>query len=317
MLKKILCMVIVTIMALATLTVATVGAEGGEIRRMGDVNLDGRHTIKDATAIQKSVAGYSVLSDFQLRLADVNESGTVNVKDATMIQKYLAELIDSDVFTKTVVNGETKEDETLPEDEGIVTLPEEEETTVPETTVPETTAPETTAPQISKPSDKGEVTIPVDEDETNRWGVNVSLAEKAVAERFLELVNEERAKTGAVPLEMHSALANASKIRSKEIIGCWSHTRPDGSSCYTAIEGEHGFGMMGENVAFNSGILNFDPDTLEEDIDYAARFFFGQFKSSEGHYANMIRKAFNCTGVGVEIVDNCCYMAQMFATVYE
>ncbi|MBQ2944271.1 MAG: hypothetical protein IJD93_06255, partial [Ruminococcus sp.] len=45
---------------------------------------------KDATAIQKHVASLITLSDTALILSDVDASGNVNVKDATAIQKWVA-----------------------------------------------------------------------------------------------------------------------------------------------------------------------------------------------------------------------------------
>ncbi len=56
----------------------------------GDVNCDGKVNIKDATAIQKHIAGLITLTDEGLAVADVDVSGTVNIKDATAIQKHIA-----------------------------------------------------------------------------------------------------------------------------------------------------------------------------------------------------------------------------------
>ena len=60
---------------------------------LGDVNRDGAVNIKDATAIQKKLAGLISLDEEQMFLADFNEDGNVNIKDATQIQKRLAGLI--------------------------------------------------------------------------------------------------------------------------------------------------------------------------------------------------------------------------------
>ena len=58
----------------------------------GDVNMDGRLNIKDATAIQKHIANLIIFSDEALNLADFNSDDKVNVKDATAIQKKIAGL---------------------------------------------------------------------------------------------------------------------------------------------------------------------------------------------------------------------------------
>ena len=59
--------------------------------QIGDVNLDGRVTISDVTAIQRHLAEIEPLTDEQLALADVDGDGMVTIDDATLIQMYLAE----------------------------------------------------------------------------------------------------------------------------------------------------------------------------------------------------------------------------------
>lgn len=59
----------------------------------GDVDYDGEKTVKDATLIQKCIAGIVVCDNRQKAVADVDGDGSVTVKDATMIQKYCAGVI--------------------------------------------------------------------------------------------------------------------------------------------------------------------------------------------------------------------------------
>ncbi len=59
---------------------------------LGDVDGDSKVTIKDATFVQKCVAGLNSLEDFGKFSADANRDGVVNIKDATEIQKHLAGL---------------------------------------------------------------------------------------------------------------------------------------------------------------------------------------------------------------------------------
>lgn len=62
---------------------------------LGDVNLDGKITIDDATLIQKYLAGVQEFDDeAQSLAADVNGSGDISIDDTTLIQKYIAGLID-------------------------------------------------------------------------------------------------------------------------------------------------------------------------------------------------------------------------------
>ena len=60
---------------------------------MGDVNMDGKLNIKDATLIQKYAAKIVDFDETQKKLADINKDEKINVKDATYIQKVLAKLI--------------------------------------------------------------------------------------------------------------------------------------------------------------------------------------------------------------------------------
>ncbi len=59
---------------------------------LGDANEDSNVNIKDATAIQKHIAGLALLTETGVKLADVDASTIVNIKDATAIQKHIAGL---------------------------------------------------------------------------------------------------------------------------------------------------------------------------------------------------------------------------------
>ena len=56
--------------------------------------------VKDATEVQKSVAGLITLSRSGELAADADMNESVNVKDATAIQKYVAGL-DTSIFIGT------------------------------------------------------------------------------------------------------------------------------------------------------------------------------------------------------------------------
>ena len=58
----------------------------------GDVNGDGNVNINDVTMIQKALAEYITLDEFQKKAADFDGDGRVTVSDATALQKKLAEL---------------------------------------------------------------------------------------------------------------------------------------------------------------------------------------------------------------------------------
>ena len=57
---------------------------------LGDANGDGVVNVKDATEIQKAVAGLLTLNETEKLYADADQNGVVNIKDATAIQKWVA-----------------------------------------------------------------------------------------------------------------------------------------------------------------------------------------------------------------------------------
>ncbi len=60
----------------------------------GDVNGDGKLSIDDVTALQRSLAEFDALSDAQMLAADANADGKVDVRDVTAIQRALAGFIE-------------------------------------------------------------------------------------------------------------------------------------------------------------------------------------------------------------------------------
>ena len=62
-------------------------------RLFGDVNLDGKVNIKDATTLQKHLAKMITLEAENLSVSDTNRDGKISISDATTIQKKIAGLI--------------------------------------------------------------------------------------------------------------------------------------------------------------------------------------------------------------------------------
>lgn len=129
----------------------------------------------------------------------------------------------------------------------------------PETDKPETDAPETDAP---------------DADSTAA----------AYAAQVIELVNEERAKEGLSALQSDEKAAAAAQVRAEEILVSFSHTRPDGRSCFTALdEAGASYRTAGENIALGQR-------TPEEVVN--------AWMDSEGHRKNILSSSFKAIGVG-------------------
>ena len=64
-----------------------------DLRFVGDTTADGKVNIRDATYIQKGLAGIITMSSTDLEVADVDDNGKVSIKDATLIQKKIAGVV--------------------------------------------------------------------------------------------------------------------------------------------------------------------------------------------------------------------------------
>ena len=61
-----------------------------ENKLYGDLDLDGKITVDDATLLQRAAVDYVRMTDTQTALADTNGDGRVSVLDVTCVQKYIA-----------------------------------------------------------------------------------------------------------------------------------------------------------------------------------------------------------------------------------
>lgn len=131
--------------------------------------------------------------------------------------------------------------------------------------------------------------------------------EDIIRKEFHKLVNEERVRCGVAPLETNTTLQAAADVRADECHVSFSHTRPDGTDCFSIFEGEFTYNAwtLGENIAY-IGQGCYEAEELNDVLSEAylkdlARQFFTNYKNSPGHYANMINKNFKETGVGISI----------------
>lgn len=112
----------------------------------------------------------------------------------------------------------------------------------------------------------------------------------------VRLVNIERKKNGLSPLTQDSLICKAADIRAEEINKVFSHTRPDGSSCFTALDGLGvDYVSAGENIA--AGYRT--PAAVVEG-----------WMNSSGHRANILDGTYRRIGVGF---NNYCWV-QLFTT---
>ena len=114
----------------------------------------------------------------------------------------------------------------------------------------------------------------------------------------VRLVNEERAKYELAALIQDDGAQNVAHVRAKEIVQSFSHTRPDGSSCFTAAS-DLGvtYRSAGENIAYG----------------YAtpAQVVNG-WMNSEGHRKNILSASYTKIGVGSYSANGVMYWSQFF-----
>ncbi|MBQ7160833.1 MAG: S-layer homology domain-containing protein [Clostridia bacterium] len=98
----------------------------------------------------------------------------------------------------------------------------------------------------------------------------------------LKLTNDERNKEELTPLTTFSALDAAAKVRADETVTLFSHARPDGTACFTALDGIEHY-SAGENIAAGYG----SPESVVVG-----------WMNSEGHRKNILTDGFKHLGVG-------------------
>lgn len=106
---------------------------------------------------------------------------------------------------------------------------------------------------------------------------------------ILRLVNVERAKKGVLPLMMPSGLQTAGNTREKELAKKFSHTRPNGKKCTTAIPKSFKRTGAGENIA---GVTGERKDMAD------SQRFMNLWMNSKGHRENILDGWYGYMGVG-------------------
>ena len=120
----------------------------------------------------------------------------------------------------------------------------------------------------------------------------------AYADEVIRLVNAERAKYGLAALSKNDGATSAAQTRAKEIVSTFSHTRPDGRSCFTAAQDIGlSYRYAGENIAYGYG----SPQAVVTG-----------WMNSEGHRKNILSSSFTQIGVGCYKSGNTLYWTQFF-----
>lgn len=116
------------------------------------------------------------------------------------------------------------------------------------------------------------------------------------AKEIFDATNAEREAAGLPALVWSDELAIAADIRAEEIIGTFSHVRPNGEKCYSL-----GSNIHGENIARGPHASGTE--------------FVQHWMESEGHKANILRaEVFTAIGIGTRCTDMGDTAVQIFGT---
>lgn len=154
------------------------------------------------------------------------------------------------------------------------------------------------SPDVQAPSQPEQPQDPQDPQEPQDTPNNNQSSNSNYAEEILRLVNVERQKAGLSNVSQSSLLDSAALVRAKEIPQLFSHTRPNGQSCFSVLS-ELGisYNGAGENIAMGQ--------TSPAQV-------MNEWMNSSGHKANILNPSFKNLGVGVYKSGSKYYWAQMF-----
>lgn len=114
----------------------------------------------------------------------------------------------------------------------------------------------------------------------------------------LNLTNKERKGAGFGTLTLSDELCKVADIRAKEIVKSFSHTRPNGASCFTVLK-ENGitYRTAGENLAYGQK---------------TASAVMNGWMNSSGHRVNILNKNFGKIGIACYNFNGVKYWVQLF-----
>ena len=220
---------------IAASSVATAGAANSDSFIYGDVNNDKKVSMVDAVLIMRNTLGLNDLSADAAVRADVDGDGSVTIKDSINVLRYICGILD-----------------TFPVEEGPAQKPTEAPTAAPteKPTQKPTEAP--TAAPTEKPAQKP-TEAPAELPTNSCNSIYDADTEKdcyTLSYKVFEIVNQERIKAGVKPLKFNNDMYKAAMVRAKECDESFSHDRPNGTSCFTALK-EAGvkYFSAGENIA--------------------------------------------------------------------
>lgn len=240
---------------------------------------DAKRLNSKITLISKYLFGQTTVAEG----LDINGDMRIDILDLIYIKKARLALETTTTQTTNII---TEPEQILTETPAPETQPP---ITQPPATQPPATQPPATQPPVTQPPATQPPTTqpPVIQPPTTQPPATQPPAPSGISEyqaEVLRLVNVERAAVGLSPLEADLTLMQAAQIRADETVQLFSHTRPNGESCFTVLS-ELGisYRSCGENIAAGFS-------TPEQTVN--------QWMNSEGHRANILNPSFTHLGVG-------------------
>ena len=148
----------------------------------------------------------------------------------------------------------------------------------------------------------------VGNDVVSEFNGNKLINSEKVNAYFVEYINMDRKAHGIKPIKYDSILAKLSEVRAQEMADYGhiryqgkAHTRPDGSSWATIMDGlpsDYTSNGFGENMLAYSILSN--PYQLVSE-QWIAKRLFEQWKASPSHYKAMMNPNYTRTGVSVKL----------------
>jgi uncharacterized protein YkwD len=275
----------VTLLCFSALTEQTNGAYYDYLA--GDVTADGSVNMADVVALRRFLINSEIYPLQNESSAEVTGEGSINMADVVALRRYLVNSseypLHSHSYEETIYHASCTEDgytEYRCSDCGhsyvcdYITAPGHIRSGW--TVVKE--------PTYTEKGTEQNVCIFCG-DTISRDMDRLVMTEEYKQQEVLRIVNEERAKEGLKPLTYAYTAQAAADVRAAEIVQSFSHTRPNGTRCFTALnEAGVSYRTAGENIAYGY----FSPEAV-----------MTGWMNSEGHRANILNASFTSMEIGL------------------
>lgn len=128
--------------------------------------------------------------------------------------------------------------------------------------------------------------------------INDSKVPSGLIEDIFILVNQARMDAQIEPLRYNADLQLVANLRAREITERFSHTRPDGTPCYTVFPDD--YNTAGENI-------------IMADIPIAtAENMMTTWMNSQGHRDNILAQRYSEIAIGIYTTETTVFAVQVF-----